>query len=76
MEYVNHYTYQTNALLPGIFLLWFAAAYELHLVSYGHKIVSKNASHAWSLTSRSSVRLFQAWHAQSGHTQTIERLQL
>ena len=37
------YTYQTTALLPGIFLFWFGAVYKLCLVSYGLKTVSKDA---------------------------------
>ena len=61
-----------TALLPGIFLFWFGTAYEPQMVSYGLKIVFKDALHAQSLT---SVQLFQVWHIQSGHTQTTERVE-
>ena len=42
------------------FLLW--GAYELQLVSYGLKTVSKDASHARLSTSGAFVYLFQVWH--------------
>ena len=54
--------YQTNARLPGIFLFWLGAVYELRLVSYGHETVSKNTSCAWSSISGASVQLFRVWH--------------
>ena len=50
--------YQTKVLLPGIFLFRFGAVYELRLASYGHETVTKNASHAQSLTYGASVQLF------------------
>ena len=40
----EYYTYQTTALLPGIFLSLFEAAYELRLASYGLETVSKIAA--------------------------------
>ena len=46
------------ALLPGIVLVWFGAAYELRLASYGLETVSKDASHDRSLTSVASVDVF------------------
>ena len=56
------YAYQTTALLPGIFLFWVGALYELRLASYGLETASKDASHARSLTSGASVYVFRVCH--------------
>ena len=72
----EYYTYQITALLPGIFLFWFGAAYELQLASYGLETVSEDTSCAQSLTSGASVQLFWVWNVSSGHTRTTECMQL
>ena len=58
----EYYTYQTTALLLGNFCFWDRVVYNLQLASYGLETVSKDASHARSLTSWASVYAFRVWH--------------
>ena len=51
-----------TALLLGIFLFWFGAAYKLRLVSYGLETVSKDTSRTRLSTSGASVYIFWVWH--------------
>ena len=57
----KYYTYQTTALLPGIFLFWFGAMHELPLVSYSLKTVSKDTSHFCLSTSGACVYVLWVW---------------
>ena len=59
---IRYYAYQMNALLPRIFLSWFGMAYELQLVSYSLKTISKDALHSHPSTSEASLHVFLASH--------------
>ena len=63
MVYANSiHTKQLHALLPGIILHWFGAAYELQLVSYGHEMVPQYTRHSRSDTTVASVYIFWVLH--------------
>ena len=51
-----------TALLLGIFLFWFAAAYNLRLASNSLETVSKAALHTWLSISGACVQLFRVWN--------------
>ena len=73
------YTYQTTALLPGIFRFWLGwrTSYDRRATATKLPVtLSEDASCAWSSTSGASAQLFRVWHIFSSHTQTTECVEL